>query len=175
MDEVEPLTTFGVTVRHDELSFRALHFAVHPGDVSEALHGHTYRVRVSAWGPLDDDGCVIDFGALRTVVRTVCAPINKRLLLPGNHPTLTIEADEAQLRVSHRQRSYAFPADEVLVLPIRNTTTELLARHVARAVFDGLREHAAVPPALEVSLAESEGQGATVRLNLWPAPLDVLV
>lgn len=174
MHEFEPLTTSGVTVRHEDLSFRALHFAVHPGGVSEALHGHTYRVRVSAWGPLDDDGYVMDFGALRTVVRTVCAPLHKRLLLPGNHPALVIEADEAEVRVSHRDRSYAFPADEVLVLPIRNTTTELLARHVARAVFDALRAHAAVPPALEVSLAESDGQGATARLNLWPAPLDVL-
>lgn len=170
----DPLTTFGVTVGHESLRFRALHFAVHPNGESEALHGHTYRARVSAWGSLDEDGYVIDFAVLKGVAREVCQALDKRVLLPGDNPGLLIRAGEVNLHVAHAQRAYSFPAGEVAVLPLRNTTTELLAHHVARLVLQGLSEHVPAVPALEVSLAESDGQLATVRLNLWPAPLDVI-
>jgi 6-pyruvoyltetrahydropterin/6-carboxytetrahydropterin synthase len=33
------------------------------------LHGHTYRLEVSAEGPLDDNGVVVDFDDVESVVR----------------------------------------------------------------------------------------------------------
>lgn len=111
------LVTFGVTVGHESLSFRALHFAVHPNGESEALHGHTYRARVSAWDPLDEDGYVVDFAVLKGVAREVCRELDKRVLLPQDNPGLLIRTGEANLHVAHRQRAYSFPAGEVAVLP----------------------------------------------------------
>ncbi|HVE46157.1 MAG TPA: 6-carboxytetrahydropterin synthase QueD [Acidimicrobiales bacterium] len=40
----------------------------HPGKCRR-LHGHTYRLEVSVEGPLDENGIVLDFDDLSTVVR----------------------------------------------------------------------------------------------------------
>ena len=49
-------------------TFEAAHqLPWHPGACRE-LHGHGYRLEVTVGGPLNDDGIVIDFADVRSVV-----------------------------------------------------------------------------------------------------------
>ena len=54
-----------------------------------------------------------------------------------------------------------------MLLPIENTTAELLARYIARRLADDLqRQHGYRPPVLRVEVEENIGQSATCELRL---------
>jgi 6-pyruvoyltetrahydropterin/6-carboxytetrahydropterin synthase len=55
-----------------EAEFAAAHFLSHYRGKCENLHGHNYRVRVWARGEeLIEGGMLVDFGILKTALRTV--------------------------------------------------------------------------------------------------------
>jgi 6-pyruvoyltetrahydropterin/6-carboxytetrahydropterin synthase len=66
--------------------------------------------------------------------------------------------------VRYRDRSWSFPRDECALLPIANTTAELLADYIAgrlreRLIAQGFR----LPRVLRVEVEESFGQSAEVE------------
>ncbi|MGH8901735.1 MAG: 6-pyruvoyl trahydropterin synthase family protein [Egibacteraceae bacterium] len=156
--------TFCVTVSPEDLGFRALHFAIHPNGESEALHGHRYSVAVTAYGPLCADGYVLDFRILEDIAYQVCKPLDRKVLLPRDNEALTIQCTDTTVTASHSQRTYCFPAAEVVILPLRNTTTELLAGHLADEIVTCLHKLEPSIYALELRIEESPGQAATVRI-----------
>lgn len=52
-----------------EFSFDSAHFLTKYHGKCERLHGHTYRLRVTAQGPVQDDGMVMDFKELKHLVK----------------------------------------------------------------------------------------------------------
>lgn len=52
-----------------EFTFDAAHFLTKYHGKCENLHGHTYRLRVTVEGPVQEDGMVVDFKALKTLVK----------------------------------------------------------------------------------------------------------
>jgi 6-pyruvoyltetrahydropterin/6-carboxytetrahydropterin synthase len=64
-----------------EVPFSAAHcIKGHPGRCAH-LHGHNYRVVVTAIGEeLNDQGMVVDFGALRDICREVVDPLDHTYL-----------------------------------------------------------------------------------------------
>jgi 6-pyruvoyltetrahydropterin/6-carboxytetrahydropterin synthase len=55
-----------------------------------------------------------------------------------------------------------FPRDDCVLLPIENTTAELLARYIAQRLLDDLRrQHGYEPALLRMEVEESFGQSAT--------------
>ena len=60
---------FNLTCAKENFKFSAAHFVAH-GGTREKLHGHNYRLSVSLRGASPGaDGCVMDFGELKTAVR----------------------------------------------------------------------------------------------------------
>lgn len=59
------------------VSFEASHTLA---QFCSTLHGHSYKVRVRVSGPLDEHGVVIDFKAVRAIVKSVVAPLDHRNL-----------------------------------------------------------------------------------------------
>ncbi len=51
-----------------EFTFDAAHNLVNYDGKCEALHGHTYRLRVTLEGPLQEDGMVFDFSEIKRIV-----------------------------------------------------------------------------------------------------------
>lgn len=157
---------FSVTVTKEDLVFAAAHFITLPGHRCEGLHGHNYRVGVVVEGSLDPEGWfVIDFTLLKRVLRDLTAELDHRVLLPLENPRLAVatEADRVTVAVDGAPR-YVFPRADCALLPIANTTVELLAQflvgrlraELARAGVERLR-------AVEMEVEENFGQSATFR------------
>ena len=75
------------TVRIED-GFAAAHFLAHYHGKCERLHGHNYKVFVTAAGPdLDDGGMLVDFGLLKASLRKVIAELDHTSL--NDHPAFS--------------------------------------------------------------------------------------
>jgi len=144
---------YRISVAGEGLVFSAAHFLVFDDGASESLHGHDYRVRVELVGAADADGLVHDFVDLRERARRLVARLDHHVLLPSGCPGLELSRRDGDVVVSHSERSYRLPADDVLVLPVANTSTELLAGHLAEELASEL---APLAPGLEEVVVEIE-------------------
>jgi 6-pyruvoyltetrahydropterin/6-carboxytetrahydropterin synthase len=88
------------------------------------------------------------------------------MLLATRNRLAPVEESGRSVRVRYRDREWVFPREDCCLLPIENTTAELLARHVARRLLDELREqHRFEPDVLRVEVEENVGQSATCELR----------
>jgi 6-pyruvoyltetrahydropterin/6-carboxytetrahydropterin synthase len=128
----EPLTLanehFRTRVTKDHLVFSAAHFITFNGNICEHLHGHNWRVAVEVSGPIDENSYVFDFIALRDAAMNLVKSLDHSMLLPTEHPTIRVQSDEKEVLVTFGDRRWIFPKEECRLLPIANTTAELLAR-----------------------------------------------
>ena len=162
---------FSVSVGETDLYFAAAHFITFGHAGREPLHGHNYRLRVTATGRLNESGYVFDFVTLRSLARDVIAPLNHKVLLPASNPRIEVEAtmdgdDGNPVVVARCERDrYVFPRADVCILPLANTTAELLAVHIARKLAGLLGGHwGEEVRQLRVELEEAPGQTASCTL-----------
>jgi 6-pyruvoyltetrahydropterin/6-carboxytetrahydropterin synthase len=155
--------TFRIKVCKDYLAFAAAHFITFRGHACEALHGHNYRVGIVIEGPIDPE-CqfVVDFGILKRIVRTRIDLLDHRVLLPTANPKLTFrEADGMTFVTYLGVQTYQFPTRDCAMLPIANTTAEMIAEWFALQVQDDLRAAGGIVDLLEIEVEESVGQSAS--------------
>ena len=155
--------TFGVRVYKEAFNFCSAHFLIFADGTREELHGHNYRVTVEVDGPLGDGDMVLDFMYLKPLVKRVCDSIDHRMILPTANPFLELrEEDGLQWAIIGEER-FAFPPRDVIVLPIRNTSTERLAEWACGRIREELQR--SVPAdrldRIRVSVEESSGQCGT--------------
>lgn len=161
---------FLVSLEKDNLVFSAAHFITFNGNVCEQLHGHNYRVKCKVVGPLDENGYVIDFIALRDNLMRVIQTLDHRMLLPTEHPTIKVFVDQpntGEVLVRFEEKRWIFPSTDCVLLPIANSTAELLAEYIGQQLIALFKESSNVSGAmtgLEVSVDENRGQWATVNL-----------
>jgi 6-pyruvoyltetrahydropterin/6-carboxytetrahydropterin synthase len=157
---------FRVSVSKDYLVFPAAHFITFAGHRCEPLHGHNYRVAVTLDGTVDEE-CwyVVDFSVVKQMMRGLCEELDHKVLLPAENPKLTIEERGASLHVAFEgEARYVFPRSECVLLPIPNTTVEMLAQYLTQRVLAAFRaEKAATISAVEVEVEENFGQAAAYR------------
>jgi 6-pyruvoyltetrahydropterin/6-carboxytetrahydropterin synthase len=153
---------YTVRVSKDYLVFCSGHFISYEGDKCERLHGHNYRAAVEVEGDLDENHYVFDFIALKKRTKAITDELDHRMLLPTRNPLILVEEGARSVHVRYRDREWLFPRDDCVLLPIENTTAELLARYIARRLADDLaRQHNYRPDVLRVEVEESFGQSAT--------------
>ena len=126
-----------VTVEGVRLRFAAAHMAT-LGEDLEPLHGHNYIVRCRVEGDLTDDRWVIDFSVLKRLTRAACERLDHQFLLQRDSTALDIAETAQGWTIRFRDRSYQFPASDVIALPIENSTAELIAEWICERVFAGL-------------------------------------
>jgi 6-pyruvoyltetrahydropterin/6-carboxytetrahydropterin synthase len=84
------------------------------------------------------------------------------MLLATQNQFIRVEERSKSIHVRYRDREWLFPRDDCVLLPMENTTAELLARYIAQRLIDDLRrEHAFAPEVLRVEVEENVGQSAT--------------
>lgn len=158
---------YRVRVTKDHLVFSAAHFITFNGNICERLHGHNWRVAVEVTGGLDENGYVFDFIALRDATQQLVAELDHRMLLPTQHPLIAVTADDTEVTARFEQRRWVFPREDCVLLPIANTTAELIARWMAERLRDTIHSrpghHVA---ALSVDVEENFGQWARCDLPL---------
>jgi 6-pyruvoyltetrahydropterin/6-carboxytetrahydropterin synthase len=161
-----PSSRFKVRVTKDYLVFCAGHFITYEGDRCERLHGHNYRASVEVEGDLDSNSYVVDFIALKDMTRTITDELDHRMLLPTQNKLIELKEDGANVRVTYRDRFWSFPREECVLLPIANTTSELLAEFIAGRLQQEIAIKGwAIPRVLRVEVEESFGQSAEVELR----------
>ena len=122
-----PSSRYKVRVTKDYLVFCSGHFITYEGDHCERIHGHNYRTAVEVEGDLDANHYVVDFIALKDMTRAITDELDHRMLLPTENKLIRLQDDGPNVRVTYRDRYWSFPRDECVLLPIANTTAELLA------------------------------------------------
>src|SRR5262249_46220075 len=78
-----------ILIERGNLGFSAAHFITFEGQC-EALHGHNSGVRVEVVGTLTADSYVLDFVALKNIVRALCKEWDHHFLLPLQSPHLRL-------------------------------------------------------------------------------------
>lgn len=161
--------SFAIKVYKQYFNFAACHFLIFADGSREQLHGHNYQVRVKVEGDVVEGDLVIDFIPFKPLVKELCDALDHITLLPADNPHLTVSVSDDKVEAHHSDGSYfCFPRGDVRILPLPNTSTEMLARHIASQIVTALPERipTARVHALEVTVEESSGQSGVYRVDL---------
>jgi 6-pyruvoyltetrahydropterin/6-carboxytetrahydropterin synthase len=159
---------FSVSVTKDYLVFASAHFITFAGHRCEGLHGHNYRASVTVEGALDQEvWYVFDFVTLKHMMRRLCDEIDHKVLLPLHNPKLTLGEQGDSITVAYEGvPRYVFPKVDCVLLPIPNTTVEMLAEMLAGRLRSELdKAGARGVTAIAMDVEENFGQSATCRLE----------
>jgi 6-pyruvoyltetrahydropterin/6-carboxytetrahydropterin synthase len=160
------METYRIHISKDNLVFAAAHFVTFDGDQCEPLHGHNYRLSATVEGALDENSYVVNFVPLKRLLKRLADELDHRMLLPLQSRVIAVREEGDSVVAEAQGRRYVFPRGDVVLLPIANTTAELLARHIGRRLLDELRAWGATNvTAVEVEVQETFGQGGLCRLT----------
>ena len=157
---------YRVSVTKDYLVFASAHFITFAGHRCEGLHGHNYRVRVTIEGALNQEAWfVFDFVELKRIMKRLCDEIDHVVLLPLESGRVKVfeEGDNVRVDVDGKPR-YLFPRRDCALLPIPNTTVEMLAKLITARLKHELDAGGATGlTAIEMEVEENFGQTAVYR------------
>ena len=157
---------YRVTLTKDYLVFSSAHFITFAGHRCEGLHGHNYRVRVQIEGALNEEAfLVFDFVELKRIMKRLCDEIDHLVLLPLQSDRVKVieEGDNVRVNVDGKPR-YLFPRRDCALLPIPNTTVEMLAQFLTGRLRTELDAGGAKGlTAIEMEVEENFGQTAVYR------------
>jgi 6-pyruvoyltetrahydropterin/6-carboxytetrahydropterin synthase len=158
---------YRVRTSKDYLVFSSAHFITYDGNVCEPLHGHNYRVTAEVAGALDENHYVVDFIALREALKKIVDELDHRVLLPTQHSSIKVVAGEREVEAKFEERRWVFPRGDCVLLPIANTTTELLARYIGGKLSDALAQSlGARPGAITIEIDDCFGHIAICELGV---------
>jgi 6-pyruvoyltetrahydropterin/6-carboxytetrahydropterin synthase len=149
--------SYHVRIAKSELVFSAAHF-ITIGDHCERLHGHNYHLAAEVHGALNDDGLVVDFLFVRDSLRALAAELDHYVLLPTEHPRLHVRQDGNTVAATLGDRRWEFPRGDCRLLPVENTTAELIAAYLGRRLAESLASNNITWTRLQVELDECDGQ-----------------
>ena len=164
-------SNFRVQVSKDYLVFASAHFITFRGHQCETLHGHNYRVGVAVEGSVDSECLfVLDFSVLKQITRRLVDAIDHKVLLPTLNPKLAYREDGDRITVDYfGEPTYVFPRRDCALIPILNSTAEMLAQYlgtqIRQELASGGYNHLTL---LELEVEENYGQSATYREALVP-------
>ena len=118
-------------------------------------------------GPLDENSYVFDFIALRDALQQIVNELDHRVLLPTKHSAISVEVDDTEVTATFEERRWVFPREDCVLLPIENTTAELIARWIG----EQLREEICKTPechieSIRIEVEENFGQWAICEMAM---------
>jgi 6-pyruvoyltetrahydropterin/6-carboxytetrahydropterin synthase len=128
----------------------------------EPLHGHNYRVQLKGEvGHLKND-MVFDFLDIKPIVREVCDSLDHKLLIPKEHPQIKIYENGKNIEIITPDESFfSVPKQDVLLLPILNTSVERLAQYICLEIIALTQQRFGFEfQNLEIEIEETVGQSA---------------
>ncbi|HXK29223.1 MAG TPA: 6-carboxytetrahydropterin synthase [Candidatus Binatia bacterium] len=156
---------FSIEVAKDYFNFASAHFLIFANGQREPLHGHNYQVSVGMEGELDQAGVVMDFIQFKPLVKRVCDGLDHRTLIQSKSDVIKIHRRPKAVEILYRKQRLLLPRRDVILLPLKNTSTELLAEYLAKQIRRGVRRE--FPRAkiryMEVAVEEARGQKGIFR------------
>ena len=162
------MDSWAISLDKEYFKFSCAHFLIFPDGSKERLHGHNYHVQVEIEGDLSDQGLVIDFLDAKPVIRELCDALDEHWLVAGEHPELKVEQlEDGHSSVVYREARYLVPTQEILVLPINNTSVENLATWFGRELRERLSERFGMARVhrLRVAISETPGQRGVYEMR----------
>jgi 6-pyruvoyltetrahydropterin/6-carboxytetrahydropterin synthase len=139
----------------DKLTIAAAHMLV-KHDKCARIHGHNYLIEIEVEGELDENDMVIDFGLFKSNVITILKKFDHRILVPIESNDLQIETEEKQVIVKTcEDKCYRFPKEDVVFVPIKSTTVELLSQHIHNLIKEQY-------PQFKITITMSETPTSTI-------------
>jgi 6-pyruvoyltetrahydropterin/6-carboxytetrahydropterin synthase len=146
--------------------FSSAHFLIFDAQSAEKLHGHNYQVEVDIGVPSQEEmetrGFFIDFNVFKKHIKEQLDQWDEHVLLPARHPEMKISLKSPSMEVRFRDRFYVFPENEVVLLPVTNTSVEQLSKLLAEEFFREFQKHSVKE--IRVSVEETRGQAASTRV-----------
>ncbi len=124
----------------------------------ERLHGHNLTLSAEVEGP-GDEGLVMDFRELEELVRVASSRMDHKLLVPARNPHIRVKDNGSYWEIVAASKRYRIPHDDLVLLPIRNSTVEEIGQYLFREISERL------PKGLKlnfVSVQEMNGREAIV-------------
>ena len=156
---------FSIEVAKDYFNFASAHFLIFPNGQREPLHGHNYQVSVTLEGEIDHAGVVLDFITFKPLVKQICDALDHRTLIQTESPIIKVNRRGKEIEVRYKTQRLLLPRQDVILLPLVNTSTELLAEHVANQIRREVRKefpHSRIRN-MEVGVEEARGQRGIYR------------
>lgn len=157
------MRSYRVSVAKDYLSFSSAHFITFRGHKCESLHGHNYRVAVVVEGGVDAECLfVLDFAVLKQVIKPMVEAVDHKVLLPTQNEKIGLREEHESVIVDYFGKGrFVFPKSDVALVPVKNTTVEMLAEYFAVEVRNALLAagHTHLTR-LDIEVEESPGQSA---------------
>ncbi|MCA9005599.1 MAG: 6-pyruvoyl tetrahydropterin synthase family protein [Planctomycetaceae bacterium] len=156
---------YQVRVTKDHLVFSAAHFITFNGNICERLHGHNWRVAAELTGPLDENGYVFDFIALRDQLQKTVDALDHRVLLPTLHQQIKVREQDQEVEATFENRRWVFPREDCILLPVENTTAELIAHWIGQQLLTVIGSNEASQiESVQIEVEENFGQWAICKL-----------
>jgi 6-pyruvoyltetrahydropterin/6-carboxytetrahydropterin synthase len=161
------LVTHRIRIARAEHKFSCAHMTVFADGTKERLHGHNYTVAVSIEVDRISLDAMVPFAPIKAAIAELCRAWKERVLLAERNPFFAIvRDDERELEVTLCGERYVMPRHDALLLPVDNISVEALAAHVAAVLRDRIAHATPHAVALEVTVEESPGQGASCTVSL---------
>lgn len=154
-------------VNRDDFTFSASQILI-INDELEELSGHNFHITADIEAThLKTDGVIIDFRILKRFLREIVNRFNHRTIVPMKNNLLTISNNNDQCTILYKNDSISFPARFGVFIDKNNASCECLAIEIADMLTEKLKDYK-ISGTLEITLSESPGQGAGVRVPLSP-------
>ena len=158
--------THRIQIARPEYKFSCAHMTVFPDGTKERLHGHNYTIAVALEVPRVELVDMIPFAPIKAALGELCRAWKEHVLLAADNPYFALIRDDSELEFTLCGERYVVPRRDALLLPVDNISVEALASHVAQMLRDELIALGVKALALEVTIEESPGQGASTLLRL---------
>lgn len=150
--------------------FSSAHFLIFDEQRAEMLHGHNYQVKIDLKSKaiIANEGLknsyLIDFHEIKALVKSKLDLWDEHVLLPGQNVEMKFQYIDNSVEVFFRDRKYCFPKNEVVLLPITNTSVEqlslLLANEFAKNPLLKIFSE------ISVTVEETQGQSASTSVAI---------
>ena len=125
---------FSIEVAKDYFNFASAHFLIFANGEREPLHGHNYQVAVTLEGEIDHAGVLLDFITFKPLVKAICDALDHRTLIQTKSTIIKVRQRSKEIEVLYKKEKLLLPKQDVILLPLANTSTELLAEHIANQI-----------------------------------------
>ncbi|MBN1215778.1 MAG: 6-pyruvoyl tetrahydropterin synthase family protein [Candidatus Lokiarchaeota archaeon] len=120
---------YKIIVNDAKAKFSACHFLKEHPKCSR-LHGHNYYVSVEISDNLDENYFVVDFMELKEKLKEIIEPLDHYILIPTESKKIEVIEKSDSIEVINSLKKYIFPKQDVCLLPLPATTSEILAKFI---------------------------------------------
>ena len=129
------------------------------------LHGHTYAIHARLYGPRDEKGIIVDFTIIKHHLKEIADYLDHRILIPGESPSITIKDVNNQITLNSLGKTYMFPKQDCIILPLTSTSAENLASYILKTILEKMEDQTQLSK-IEIGVDEGYGQGAFISKSI---------